>query len=274
MISAFSPYSDRWGHLGESPVFDPNGMCLWWADTEGCQILRTALTSGATTTFKAPEAVGCIGMWSGGKLLAGLASGMFLFDPDSGTFDLACSPETRQDVRFNDGALDPAGRFFAGTMHRDITEPAGAIFCVERDLSHRRLFEGLWTPNGLAFDPVRARMYFSDSHPSVRTIWVCDYDVLTGTPSNRRVFATTHAVEGRPDGAFVDAEGIYWIAGVGGSQILRFTPGGEMLAPITVPISHPTKLLMVDGSLYLTSRRTARPEEEHPSGHLLRASIS
>ena len=163
-------------------------------------------------------------------------------------------------MRFNDGALDPAGRLWAGTMQRGIAEPAGAIFCIEPDFSHRRVFGHFWTPNGLAFDPARRRMYFSDSHPSVQTIWVCDYDVATGTPSSRRIFATTHAVAGRPDGAFIDNDGVYWIAGVGGAELLRFAPSGEPLDPLPVPVTHPTKIVMDRNSppaAYVTTRRTA-----------------
>ncbi|UWU25209.1 SMP-30/gluconolactonase/LRE family protein (plasmid) [Rhizobium sp. CB3060] len=274
MISAFEVFSDRWSFLGESPVLSDDGNCLWWVDTEGCRLLRTDVASGRTEVWDAPEAVGCIALRPDGTLLAGLASGIFLFDPAKGGFDLACSPESRRDVRFNDGALDPAGRFWAGTMQFTLTEPAGAIFCVEADLSHRRVFDGIWTPNGLAFDPVRSRMYFSDSHPTVQTIWVCDYDVATGTPSNRRVFATTHDFAGRPDGAFIDEDGIYWIAGVEGSQLLRFAPSGEALEPIAFPVTHPTKIIMDRAnprSVFVTTRRTVPEEDTHASGHVLRA---
>ncbi|MDE1990859.1 MAG: SMP-30/gluconolactonase/LRE family protein [Rhizobiaceae bacterium] len=273
MTLSFDIFSDHWGLLGESPVWSEAGNCLWWVDTEGCRLLRTDAATGRTDLWEAPEAVGCLTVRADGTILAGLASGIFLFDPATGSFTIACSPESRGDVRFNDGALDPAGRFWAGTMHREITEPAGALFRIEPDLSHRRFFDGFWTPNGLAFDADRGRMYFSDSHPSVQTIWVCDYDIATGIPSNRQVFATTHDFDGRPDGAFVDSDGTYWIAGVGGSQLLRFMPSGEALAPIPFPVTHPTKLVMNKAdprSIFVTTRRVA-PEENHLSGHVFRA---
>ncbi len=276
MTVAFEIFSDRWAHLGESPVWSETENCIWWVDTDGRKLLRTEATSGRTTAWDAPEAVGCIALRADGTLLAGLATGVFLFDPPAGAFTRLCSPETRPDVRFNDGALDPAGRFWAGTMQRDIASPAGAIFRIDPDFSHRRVFDDLWTPNGLAFDTVRERMYFSDSHPSVQTIWVCDYDLATGTPSNRRVFATTHAFSGRPDGAFLDADGTYWIAGVGGSQLLRFAPSGQPLTPVDMPVSHPTKLVMnraIPRTLFVTSRRTADGNRWDASGHLLRCRL-
>ncbi|QLF71553.1 SMP-30/gluconolactonase/LRE family protein (plasmid) [Peteryoungia desertarenae] len=271
MTFSFEILSDTWGHLGESPVLSKDGHYLWWVDTEGWRLLRSHTGTGATETWQTPEIIGCIALRDDGTLLAGLASGLFIFNPQTGLFQQACSPETRNDMRFNDCALDPVGRFWAGTMHRDITEPAGALFCVERDLTHKRFFDGLWTPNGLAFDADRARMYFSDSHPSIQTIWVCDYDLASGNPSNKRVFARTEHVEGRPDGAFVDDSGVYWIAGVGGSQILRFAPTGDMLEPIPVPVTHPTKLVHQGDGLLITTRRTAPANVSDMSGHVLRA---
>jgi sugar lactone lactonase YvrE len=272
VIPSATIFSDRWAELGESPVWSETEDCIWWVDIEGCRLLRTQLSDGRTESWDAPEPVGCIALLASGRLIAGLATGVFDFDRSSGRFERICRPDPRDDVRFNDGALDPAGRFWAGTMHRDITEPAGAIFCVEADFTSRRVFDGLWTPNGIAFDAARGRMYFSDSHPAVQTIWVCDYDAETADVDNRRVFATTHAIEARPDGAFVDEDGIYWIAGVGGSQILRFLPDGVPLPPIPVPVTHPTKMARAGtrpGSLFVTSRRQPDSAPGNPSGHLL-----
>lgn len=277
MTISFDAFSDLWAQYGESPVWSQSGNCIWWVDIPGCRLLRTDVVTGRTEAWDAPETPGCIGLRADGRLVVGLISGIFLFDPATGLFEHACSPESRDDVRFNDGAMDPVGRFWTGTMHIAAAEPAGAIFCIEPDLTYRRVFEGFWIPNGLAFDPARNRMYFSDSHPSVQTIWVCDYDVATGIPSNRRIFATTHALKGRPDGAFVDDDGVYWIAAVEGSQILRFAPTGEALKPISVPVSHPTKLVMdpnTPRTLYVTTRRMAADDEIDPSGHLLRGALS
>jgi sugar lactone lactonase YvrE len=265
----FKPLSDRGADLGESPVWSPQENCVWWVDIDGCRLLRTDVTDGKTQEWAAPEPVGCIVLKPDGTLVAGLATGLFVFDRATGNFHKACAPETREDVRFNDSAIDPAGRIWAGTMHRENAHAAGAIFCIEPDFSHRRVFDGLWTSNGLAFDVRLDRMYFSDSHPSVQTIWVCDYDIATGVPTNRRVFATTHHLAGRPDGAFVDADSSYWIAGIGGAQLLQFSPDGTLMEIIAVPVQHPTKLSMDahnPRSIFLTSRRLPGSD---PSGFLM-----
>jgi L-arabinonolactonase len=84
-------------------------------------------------------------------------------------------------------------------------------------------------------------MYCSDSNPQVRTIWACDYDPTTGAPSARRIFFDTREVAGRPDGGTVDADGCYWMAGVGGSRLVRLTPAGRIDRILEVPVERPIK---------------------------------
>ena len=84
-------------------------------------------------------------------------------------------------------------------------------------------------------------MYVSESHVDTRTIWAFDYDPETGMPDNRRVFVDTHDFAGRPDGGTVDADGCYWMAGVGGWQVMRFTPDGAVDLVIDMPVEKPTK---------------------------------
>ena len=61
----------------------------------------------------------------------------------------------------------------------------------------------------------------------MQTIWAADYDPDSGLARKRRVFFDAHGRAGRPDGGTVDAEGCYWMAGVGGWQLVRITPKGR-----------------------------------------------
>jgi sugar lactone lactonase YvrE len=95
---------------------------------------------------------------------------------------------------------------------------------------------------------------------------VCDYDVETGTPHNRRVFAKTQDWQGRPDGAAIDAMGNYWIAAVDGGALWCFSPGGERLRVVEASVRSPTKLAFggeSDGRVFLTSKA---PNQEGHDG--------
>ncbi|MDF1790424.1 MAG: SMP-30/gluconolactonase/LRE family protein, partial [Thalassobaculaceae bacterium] len=127
---------------------------------------------------------------------------------------------------------------------------------LDPDATSPLILDGLYIQNGLAFAPDGRTLYLSDSHPTVRTIWAFDYDLETGTPSNRRVFFDTRLVDGRPDGAAIDADGCYWMAGVDGWQVVRITPAGEVDRIVSVPVQKPTCLAFGGArldTLYLTS---------------------
>lgn len=99
---------------------------------------------------------------------------------------------------------------------------------------------GMLTQNGLAWSPDGRTMYLSDSHPQVRTVWAFDYDIETGTPSNKRVFLDLTGQKGRPDGAAVDAEGCYWSCANDAGLLQRFTPYGTLDREIALPMAKPS----------------------------------
>jgi sugar lactone lactonase YvrE len=134
--------------------------------------------------------------------------------------------------------------------------PVGTFWRLDPDLTIAEGRTGFWTTNGLAFAPDGRTIYFSDSHPSVRMIWRAGYDAETGTCSAPEPFFDTRAVAGRPDGATVDADGCYWMAGVGGWQLVRLTPAGAIDRIVDLPIERPSRPMwggMRLDTLYVTS---------------------
>ena len=116
------------------------------------------------------------------------------------------------------------------------------------------------TQNGLAWSPDGTTMYLSDSHPTRRLIWAFDFDVDSGTPTNRRVFADLHDHVGRPDGAAVDADGCYWTCANDAGALLRFTPEGKLDRKVAVPAVKPSMCAFGGrdyDTLYVTSIRPA-----------------
>ncbi|HZA66041.1 MAG TPA: SMP-30/gluconolactonase/LRE family protein, partial [Geminicoccaceae bacterium] len=135
------------------------------------------------------EPIGCLALREQGGAVVALRSGFHLFDFATGEKTAVVDPEAdRPHNRFNDGATDRQGRFWAGTMRTDEPAPEGAFYRLGPDLSCTRWQGGIYTTNGLAFSPDGRTMYCSDSNPQVRTIWTCDYDATTRTPGRRRSF--------------------------------------------------------------------------------------
>jgi sugar lactone lactonase YvrE len=233
---------DARAKLGEAPVWCAREQVLWWADIEGRALHCFDPATGQDTAIALPRRIGCFALREQGGFLVALEDGFFFMDADGGLVPILDPEADRPGNRFNDGTTDPAGRFVAGTMPMGPREPVGALYRLWPDRRCEHLFGGLTVTNGCAFSPDGRTFYFSDSESSVRTIWACDHDPASGALTDRRVFVDTHGLAGRPDGGAVDAEGCYWMAGVGGWQLVRFTPAGKVDRIVDLPVEKPTKI--------------------------------
>jgi sugar lactone lactonase YvrE len=190
--------------------------------------------------------VACIAVHADGGFVAGMESGIFhLRLNDDGTVAaerLAAPDGIGPGMRFNDGRCDRDGRFWSGTMWMDMAaaRSIGRLYRYDGAGLSAPQVDGLVTQNGLAWSPDGATMYLSDSHPTRQLIWAFDYDRDAGVPSNRRLFVDMNGHPGRPDGAAVDADGCYWIAGNDGGCLLRFTPQGQLDRRLDLPVSKPS----------------------------------
>jgi hypothetical protein len=114
--------------LGECPIWSPEEGALYWVDILGRAVHRFAPASGERRTWPVPEEIGAIGFREGGGLVAACRDGFYLLDLDTGDATRLVDPEPdRPEHRFNDGRVDRAGRFWAGTMHDDHVTASGAL---------------------------------------------------------------------------------------------------------------------------------------------------
>jgi sugar lactone lactonase YvrE len=218
--------------------------------------------------WQAPEMIACIAFQGESGFIAGMESGVFAVRIGDGD-TLAARPVAQVNhadspMRFNDGRCDRQGRFWAGTMHFDMSlnRTVGAVYRLD-DRGLQQQIDGLIVPNGLAWSPDGQTMYLSDSHPTVRTVWAFDYDVQDGMPTNRRVFIDMNRYPGRPDGAAVDADGCYWICGNDAGMVHRFTPEGRLDRSIELPVKKPAMCAFGGSNLDTLFVTSIRPD--HPS---------
>jgi sugar lactone lactonase YvrE len=252
--------------LGECPIWSVEEQALYFVDIKGKALHRFAPATGAHRTFSMPEEIGCIGFGKGGGFIAGFRSGLWLLDAEGNRLrKLADNPEDQRTSRFNDGRVDPAGRYLAGTI--DEPKDGGKAHLYRYDSRGiTSLAEGLLTSNGVAFSPDGRTLYHADT-PTF-TVWRYAYDPTTGQATDKTLFVRLQPTEtdrGRPDGAAVDAEGCYWTALFEGGRIQRYSPDGRLLAEHSVPARCPTMVCFGGPdlkTLYVTSARTGRPADE------------
>ena len=147
--------------LGESPLWDAQEQALWFVDIGGRAIHRYHPESGAHAVAAVGEDIGCIGLTRGRALIAGMRSGVFLVGRDGAILrKLADNPEDQAWSRFNDGRVDPAGRFLVGTIDQERGGRAG-LYRLDRS-GLTKLLDGLMTSNGLAFSADGRRLWHAD----------------------------------------------------------------------------------------------------------------
>ena len=231
---------------GESPVWHGAEQALYWVDIPARKLCSWIPATGEATSWVAPEMLACVAPMAGSKRwIAGAESGVFQLelkdDGQLGFESLVPVSHAMTGMRFNDGRCDRQGRFLAGTMLMNMAAGAsvGCIYSYQKNTGLTWLLDGFITPNGMAFSPDGRTMYLSDSHPSMQSVWAYDYDIETGTPSNRRLFIDMNPLPGRPDGAAVDADGCYWVCGNDAGLIHRFTPDGKLDRSLAVPVKKP-----------------------------------
>ena len=239
--------------LGEGPVWVAREAALYWVDINGKKIFRLD-SAGRLTEWATPLRVGSLAPKTSGGFIAGTDQGIADIDPESGKFDILLKPEENlPDNRFNDGKVDRRGRFWAGTMDDREREPSGTLYVVEAGPKLTAVDGGYRVTNGPAFSPPGDVMYHSDSARQV----TYRFDIgSNGEASNRRIFLQFGPGDGFPDGMTVDSEGCLWIAFWDGWCIRRYSPAGEWLETIKVPVARPTSCVFGGPELdrlYITS---------------------
>jgi sugar lactone lactonase YvrE len=144
------------------------------------------------------------------------------------------------DAEFNDGACDPAGRFWAGTVTLDYRPGAGALYRLDPDGTVTTMLDGVTESNGIGWSTDGTTMYFVDSGESEPRIRAFGFDLAGGDLGAARDLVRFPAGGAVPDGLVVDAEGCVWVAMWGGGEVRRYAPDGALLAVLPVPVSQPT----------------------------------
>jgi sugar lactone lactonase YvrE len=259
--------------LGEGPVWHPGERRLYWVDILAHRMFRFDPAKQSLQTFAFPHAVTAIGFRRAGGLVLATKHGFAFWDERIGRLEAIADPEAdRPHQRFNDGRVDPAGRFFAGTMdEREPRGPTGALYRLDADRGVACVQTDVTISNGVGWSPDQRTMYHCDTGPKL--IFAYEYDAASGELANRRVFVDARDDVGWPDGLTVDRDGFVWSARWDGARIVRYDPAGKRERELRLPVARPTACAFGGDrldELFVTSAHSdggaARPDE----GHLFR----
>lgn len=269
---------DAGSDLGEGVIWSPIENLLLWVDIKGGDVYRHRHTEGPAGVTHFDETIGSIAPRRDGGWVLGLGRDVVLTDPDDRIVERVALPGVPEIHRTNDGAVDPAGRLFQGTMPLEERTPNAALFRVETDLSVSSVIDGVTISNGIGWSLDDSLMYYIDT--AQMRVDVFDYDVGTGDIGGRRPLVTFDGSHGGPDGMTVDREGCLWVAFFRGACVRRYSPEGEPLEIVAVDAPNVTSCAFggpdLDTLYITTARHSLTPEgiEANPlSGGLFAADV-
>ncbi len=231
---------DAHAHVGEGPVWDDRTNTLVWVDIMGQAIHVYDPATGQDKAMDVGQPVGAAALRERGGLVLALRDGFAVLDELPG--ELRWVAKVEEDTptnRMNDGKCDPAGRFWAGTMSFSGNMPAaGALYRLGPDYRVTRVVPDITLSNGLDWSLDNRRMYYIDS--MTQRVDTFDFDLDSGSLTNRQTVLDIPKDEGLPDGMTLDAEGGLWLAQHGSGTVRRYLPTGEIDKVVRLPVKMAT----------------------------------
>jgi xylono-1,5-lactonase len=226
--------------LGEGPHWSAVEQKLWFVDIKEQLIHRFDPRERKLETWTAPAQPGWVLARDGGRLVAGLKSGLHDFDPATGRFAALAAPETHlPGNRLNDATVDGAGRIWFGSMDDEEASPSGRVYVHDRGRVTCSGIAPCVITNGPAFSPDGRILYHVDTLAGQITAFEVAADGSLGAP---RPFVRIAPSDGFPDGPTVDSAGCIWIGLYGGWGVRRYSSAGELLEFVRFPVANVTKV--------------------------------
>jgi sugar lactone lactonase YvrE len=251
--------------LLEGPVWDAKNKLIYCVSIEQGLIYQINSINGAVQTFATEGSVGCVALDKDGFIVSAEKGGIYRTNPNTGEKMFLTQLETDERLRYNDGRLDPTGRFLVGTksekdFFEEIEVVKGNLFSFNSTTdSCKVLLKNLEISNGIGFSAKGDKMYFIDT-PS-RKVAQYSYDLKTGDISFDKYIVFVDG-EGWPDGMCVDLDGNIWVAEWEGGRVRKWNIStGEVMQDISVPCARVTSCCLGGDNLrdlYITTARGSK----------------
>ena len=241
--------------LGEGPLWHERERVLYWIDIAEPSLHRLDPRTNIYRYWPLPEPVGTVVPHARKGVVLTLGSRIVRMDIPSGRLTtMAEMAPWHPAWRMNDGKCDAAGRLWFGVAHVDEENPSGGLFRLDLDGTLTQMEKHITISNGLGWSPDYRQFYYTDGLRY--RIYVYDFDMATGTLSNRRIFLQLEKSPIEPDGLTIDSQGYIWEAQWNSGKIFRYSPAGETVREIALPIQRPTSCMFGGehfDTLYVTS---------------------
>ncbi|KUJ12334.1 SMP-30/Gluconolaconase/LRE domain-containing protein [Mollisia scopiformis] len=180
-----------------------------------------------------------------GSYICAYYQGVAFMDEETGKLEVVkeiIPKEERGERRFNDGGVDAKGRFWlaeidkkamiygAGNLPESYGTPRGRLWRYDPDGSLHEMASGFVCGNAVDWSRDNKIFYINDSVG--QKVYSFDFDLESGSISNRKLLVDMAGTVGEPDGMVISTDGSLHIAVYGTNTLMVFDPAGKHLKSI------------------------------------------
>lgn len=257
MVSEPTVFRELRSILVESIWWDACTEELAWVDITEGTFHRGSLDGprdGSCDRVAAlPAPVSAVQPAAGGGFVASLQDRIVELDADGMlTKTIASVEHSHGGIRFNEGKVDPFGRFVVGSMNTTSPAADGALYTFDADGTVRMLLGGFHTTNGLEWSESGDTMYVTDT--STQTIYRAPYGPEPDDLGELEPF-----IRGRnSDGLALGVDGTFWNGIYGAGRVAHWSSDGNPLEDLALPAPNVTSVAFGGGNLSTLFVGTAR----------------
>ncbi|PPF40032.1 SMP-30/gluconolactonase/LRE family protein [Pseudoclavibacter sp. AY1H1] len=243
--------------LVESIWWDARTSELAWVDITMGTFHRARLDGardGSDDRVSAlPAPVSAVQPAAGGGFVASLQDRIVVLGPDGELQKtIASVVHSHGGIRFNEGKVDPFGRFVVGSMNTTSPAADGALYTFDADGTVRLLLGGFHTTNGLEWSDSGDTIFVTDT--STQTVYRASYG-----PGPDDLGELEPFIHGRnSDGLARDVDGSFWNGIYGAGRVAHWDASASPLGDLTLPAPNVTSVAFGGDGLSTLFVGTAR----------------
>jgi L-arabinonolactonase len=229
--------------LGEAPLWHVPRQSLFWLDILNQRLFEKSFSSLADEPEQEwilPQMASALAVDSNNEDFLWMVTpeSFGRFSLKSGSYEPKVRLNLDLEMRTNDGGVAPGGEFWFGTMQRLPSGLHGAVYSIS---THGELvchLKHVGIPNTFCWDNEGSKMYLSDSYRQQMFSYPSNGGRLSDLDG--QLFLDLSAGNSTPDGGASDQVGNLWNAQWDGSQVACYSPAGELLQELKLPVLRPT----------------------------------
>ena len=266
--------------FGKSPLWDSQSEALWWVDSQQNQLFKMDGCVGDNSneilrSWSLDAYIYGIGLIKENRVILATNKGLMIFDALTGTKHYITETEYLSNLGIiTDCSVGPDGRFWFGIMNENNVSSMIYSYHPHEGIRKQTYDKGFYT--SIVWNHAQSVIYTAEK--TTQTVYQYTPSTCMNQTFERSPFFRLY--DAYPQGCTIDQEGCLWSCHRGAKRIVRYSPTGQPIAQINLPVSQPISCCFggVDlDELFITTARLGLNEfgraKEPLAGSILKVKL-